>query len=121
MIHVEGNTALHEPVQGRVLTWERTPVPVELPQIRFELEIYIEGYRLSKDVWLYDTKKFNTLEEVLDYDFKLKMNLFDLEMVPEIEAEYSGRGWYGFYLEYTEVYEYAADGTKYHWKRNRDR
>ena len=97
-------------------TWERIPVLREKPG--FYVEVYIEGYRPSKDTWLHQTESFDALEEAQAYYDKLVTATHkEREEMLDFNS-YKGTGWYGFSFERAEVYEETAGGSRYHWVRN---
>ncbi len=125
-IIIDGNEALHEvpydatayvPAGVRVDKWERKPIQDH--KLGFEVEVYVEGYRPNKDVWLHDKYDFDTLQAALDWLDTLQMSHPEkqAEML-NFEGYYKGTGWYMMSVEYFTLYEYTAEGT-YQWQRKR--
>ncbi len=118
----EGNTALTEvPYEGNenypagVLVYEWSRTAEEPKTSRFEVEVYVEGYRMTKDVWLFETYTFQTLADALA--FYHKINDRNWEQL-DFESAEKNTGWYGLTVEYMKVFEYTPEG-KFKWERKR--
>ncbi len=83
-----------------------------LRRVGFEVEIYVEGYRPSKDTWLHASYPFDTIheaeafyEKVISANWKEKEELLGLED--------PGDGTYGRTVDDVKVMEYASNGDIY--------
>ena len=108
-IHTEGD---------HVTYWERSE-PVALRQPGFEVEVYVEGYRLNKDVWLHSKEQFDTLEQALEYYHKIANARFDEYDELLDFKQYDSMGWHSISYEYMRVLEFAANGQVFEWERKR--
>lgn len=100
------------------IEWKKTPVIRHQPG--FEVEVFIEGYRPTKDTWKHKTYRFDTLDQAIAFrDALANCPWNEWEELLGLERVYQGTGWYGFSYEYCEIYEYSADGAKFHWERVR--
>jgi hypothetical protein len=95
--------------EGKEFHWNRTEVGERPP---FQVKVYVEGYRLSKEVWLYDTINFLTLEEALAFYISLHIsNREEQASILDFASSTKYNGWYGLTLEYMEVYENTPEKT----------
>lgn len=80
----------------------------------FEVQVYVEGYRPDKDVWLYETYRYDTLLEAIDFVRRVSFATWESrQTILGFEAATKETGWYGLSFEYVEVYEYTCAGETY--------
>lgn len=96
--------------------WEATPLKISP---RVEVDVYIEGYRPHKDVWLHHTETFPNVYDAVTYVNKLQMATTEErnELLGFNNPYLMPDGWYDFHYEHCTITEIQADGTVHEWKR----
>jgi len=96
-----------------IYKWTRTPITVKTG---FVVEVYVEGYRMTKDVWLYEVYDFDTLDAALTFYHKLNQaSWHEQEKILDFAGYTKYNGWYGLSVEEMRVYEYTPQG-KFQWQ-----
>ena len=115
MIVIEENKALFEvhydateyrPAGSYIQAWTRKKE--EEPKLGFFVEVYVEGYRPHKDMWLHETHQFDTLEQAIVFMRGLHGKRYEV-YTP---------GWYGVTFEHAKIYEYTSEGV-FRWTSER--